>query len=132
MDPATRYACLRLKTKRTKRNPSCCVCLAHKFENRTRFADYAILYRSNHLSRVFEEQLRTHKVPYTVSGGTSFFDHAEIKDLTAYLRLIANPDDDPAFIRAITTPKRGIGNSTLEKLATHAGYAQHQPVRGGI
>jgi ATP-dependent DNA helicase Rep len=94
--------------------------LAHKFEHRTRFADYAILYRSNHLSRVFEEQLRIHKVPYTVSGGTSFFDYAEIKDLTAYLRLIANPDDDPAFIRAITTPKRGIGNSTLEKLASHA------------
>ena len=91
--------------------------LAHKFENNTRFADYAILYRSNHLSRVFEEQMRTHKVPYTVSGGTSFFDYAEIKDLTAYLRLIANPDDDPAFIRAVTTPKRGIGNSTLEKLA---------------
>ena len=91
--------------------------LAHKFENNTRFADYAILYRSNHLSRIFEEQMRTHKVPYTVSGGTSFFDYAEIKDLTAYLRLIANPDDDPAFIRAITTPKRGIGNSTLEKLA---------------
>ena len=95
--------------------------LAHKFENNTRFADYAILYRSNHLSRIFEEQLRTHKVPYSVSGGTSFFDYAEIKDLTAYLRLIANPDDDPAFIRAITTPKRGIGNSTLEKLASHAG-----------
>jgi len=95
--------------------------LAHKFEHNTRFADYAILYRSNHLSRVFEEQLRTHKVPYTVSGGTSFFDHAEIKDLTAYLRLIANPDDDPAFIRAATTPKRGIGNTTLEKLAAHAG-----------
>ncbi|GAB1232533.1 UvrD-helicase domain-containing protein [Ferrigenium sp. UT4] len=94
--------------------------LAHKFEHRTRFADYAILYRSNHLSRVFEEQLRTHKVPYTVSGGTSFFDHAEIKDLTAYLRLIANPDDDPAFIRASTTPRRGIGNTTLEKLAAHA------------
>jgi ATP-dependent DNA helicase Rep len=95
--------------------------LAHKFEHKTHFSDYAILYRSNHLSRVFEEQMRTHKVPYTVSGGTSFFDYAEIKDLTAYLRLIANPDDDPAFIRAITTPKRGIGNSTLEKLATHAG-----------
>jgi ATP-dependent DNA helicase Rep len=94
--------------------------LAHKFEHNARFADYAILYRSNHLSRVFEEQLRMHKVPYTVSGGTSFFDNAEIKDLTAYLRLIANPDDDPAFIRAITTPKRGIGNSTLEKLAGHA------------
>ena len=95
--------------------------LAHKFEHRTRFADYAILYRSNHLSRVFEEQLRTHKVPYSVSGGTSFFDYAEIKDLVAYLRLISNPDDDPAFIRAITTPKRGIGNSTLEKLASYAG-----------
>jgi len=95
--------------------------LAHKFENRTRFSDYAILYRSNHLSRVLEEQLREQKIPYTVSGGTSFFDRAEIKDLTAYLRLIANSDDDPAFIRAITTPKRGIGNQTLEKLASYAG-----------
>ena len=94
--------------------------LAHKFECRTRFADYAILYRSNHLSRIFEEQLREQKVPYTVSGGTSFFDRAEIKDLSAYLRLIANTDDDPAFIRSITTPKRGIGNQTLEKLASYA------------
>jgi ATP-dependent DNA helicase Rep len=95
--------------------------MAHKFEHRTRFSDYAILYRSNHLSRAFEEQLRAQRVPYTVSGGTSFFDRAEIKDITAYLRLIANPDDDPAFIRAITTPKRGIGNTTLEKLGSHAG-----------
>ncbi|BBI99555.1 ATP-dependent DNA helicase Rep [Ferrigenium kumadai] len=95
--------------------------MAHKFEHRTRFADYAILYRSNHLSRAFEEQLRAQRVPYTVSGGTSFFDKAEIKDITSYLRLIANPDDDPAFIRAITTPKRGIGNSTLEKLGSYAG-----------
>ncbi len=95
--------------------------LAHKFEHRTRFADYAILYRSNHLSRVFEEQLRSQNVPYTVSGGTSFFERAEIKDLVAYLRLITNPDDDPAFIRAVTTPRRGIGNQTLEKLATYAG-----------
>jgi ATP-dependent DNA helicase Rep len=95
--------------------------LAHKFEHRTRFADYAILYRSNYLSRVFEEQLRAQRVPYTVSGGTSFFDRAEIKDITAYLRLIANTDDDPAFIRAITTPKRGIGNATLEKLGQYAG-----------
>jgi ATP-dependent DNA helicase Rep len=95
--------------------------MAHKFEHHTRFADYAILYRSNHLSRAFEEQLRSQRVPYTVSGGTSFFERAEIKDITAYLRLIANPDDDPAFIRAITTPKRGIGNTTLEKLGSHAG-----------
>ncbi len=95
--------------------------LAHKFEHRTRFADYAILYRSNHLSRIFEEHLRAQNVPYTVSGGTSFFERAEIKDIVAYMRLLANPDDDPAFIRAITTPKRGIGNSTLEKLASYAG-----------
>ena len=98
--------------------------MAHKFEHRLRFADYAILYRSNHLSRGFEEQLRAQRVPYTVSGGTSFFDRAEIKDITSYLRLIANPDDDPAFIRAITTPKRGIGNTTLEKLGSYAG-ARH-------
>ncbi len=95
--------------------------MSHKFEHRTRFADYAILYRSNHQSRAFEEHLRAQGVPYTVSGGTSFFDRAEIKDITAYLRLIANPDDDPAFIRAITTPKRGIGNTTLEKLGSYAG-----------
>ncbi|MGA9666246.1 MAG: UvrD-helicase domain-containing protein [Gallionella sp.] len=95
--------------------------IAHKFEHRTRFSDYSILYRSNHLSRAFEEQLRAQRVPYSVSGGTSFFERAEIKDITAYLRLIANPDDDPAFIRAITTPKRGIGNTTLEQLGSHAG-----------
>ncbi len=98
--------------------------ISHKFEHQTSFADYAILYRSNYLSRAFEEQLRAQRVPYTVSGGTSFFDKPEIKDITAYLRLIANPDDDPAFIRAITSPKRGIGNTTLEKLGSHAG-ARH-------
>ncbi len=95
--------------------------IAHKFDHRGKFSDYAILYRSNHLSRVFEEQLRSEQVPYTVSGGTSFFERAEIKDITSYLRLIANADDDPAFIRAITTPKRGIGNVTLEKLGSYAG-----------
>ena len=98
--------------------------MAHKFEHRNKFSDYAILYRSNYLSRAFEEQLRAQRVPYTVSGGTSFFDRAEIKDITAYLRLIANSDDDPAFIRAITTPKRGIGNTTLEKLGSYAGARQ--------
>jgi len=98
--------------------------LAHKFEHKGKHSDYAILYRSNYLSRAFEEQLRAQRVPYTVSGGTSFFDKPEIKDVVAYLRLIANPDDDPAFIRAITTPKRGIGNTTLEKLGTYAGTRQ--------
>ena len=94
---------------------------AHKFECRGPFSDYAILYRGNHQARLFEEALREAKIPYQLSGGQSFFDKAEIKDLTAYLRLIANPDDDPAFIRAATTPKRGIGAATLEKLGDHAG-----------
>ena len=94
---------------------------AHKFEHRTRFADYAVLYRGNHQARLVEEALREAKIPYQISGGQSFFDRAEIKDLTAYLRLIANQDDDPAFIRAATTPRRGIGASTLEKLGDHAG-----------
>ncbi|MCG9056025.1 UvrD-helicase domain-containing protein [Laribacter hongkongensis] len=95
--------------------------LAHKFENRTRFADYAVLYRGNHQARLIEEALREHKIPYAISGGQSFFDRAEIKDVLAYLRLLVNPDDDPAFIRAVTTPKRGIGNVTLERLGSHAG-----------
>lgn len=95
--------------------------MAHKFERRTEFRDYAILVRSNFQSRIFEQMLRQEKVPYELSGGQSFFDRAEIKDLTAYLRLMANGDDDPAFIRAITTPKRGIGMQTLEALGRYAG-----------
>ena len=94
---------------------------AHKFQHRTRFGDYAILYRGNHQARLFEETLREARMPYQISGGQSFFDKAEIKDLVAYLRLIANQDDDPAFIRAATAPRRGIGAATLEKLGTHAG-----------
>ncbi len=98
--------------------------LAHKFEHRTRFGDYAILYRGNHQARPFEQALRNEKIPYRLSGGQSFFDKAEIKDLTAYLRLLLNPDDDPAFIRAVTTPRRGIGPATLEKLGAAAARLQ--------
>lgn len=94
---------------------------AHRIEHRGKWSDYAILYRSNHQARAFEQQLRGQKIPYALSGGQSFFERAEIKDLTAYLRLLANPDDDPAFIRAVTTPKRGIGGTTLEALGRAAG-----------
>jgi ATP-dependent DNA helicase Rep len=94
---------------------------AHKFEHRTRFADYAILYRGNHQARLLEQQLRNQKIPYVISGGQSFFDKAEIRDLIAYLRLLMNEDDDLAFIRAITTPRRGIGAGTLEALGRYAG-----------
>jgi ATP-dependent DNA helicase Rep len=97
---------------------------AHKFECRTHFADYAILYRGNHQARVIETALRKERIPYTISGGQSFFDRAEIKDIISYLRLIANEDDDPAFIRAVTTPKRGVGQSTLEALGAFAGQWQ--------
>ena len=94
---------------------------AHRFEHRGKFKDYAILYRSNHQARLLETHLRNHKIPYLLSGGQSFFDKAEIKDITCYLRLLANEDDDPAFIRAATTPKRGIGAATLQVLGQYAG-----------
>ena len=97
---------------------------AHRFERRTAWRDYAILYRGNHQSRVFEQWLRKENIPYVLSGGQSFFERAEIRDLIAYLRLIANDDDDPAFIRAATTPKRGIGTATLKALGDYAGQRQ--------
>ncbi len=95
--------------------------MAHRFEHRGTWGDYAILYRGNHQARTFEQQLRNQKIAYAISGGQSFFDKAEIKDLTAWLRLIANSDDDPAFIRAVTTPRRGVGSTTLEALGRLAG-----------
>ena len=83
--------------------------------------DFAILYRANHQARVFEQALRKANLPYKVSGGQSFFDRAEIRDLCAWLRLLVNNDDDPAFLRAVTTPKRGIGHQTLASLGEFAG-----------
>jgi ATP-dependent DNA helicase Rep len=97
---------------------------AHRFERRAKFSDYAILYRGNHQARVIEQALRKEHIPYTISGGQSFFDRAEIKDIISYLRLVANEDDDPAFIRAVTTPKRGVGQATLEALGAFAGQWQ--------
>jgi ATP-dependent DNA helicase Rep len=88
--------------------------------NGARLADLAVLYRANHQSKPFEQKLREHRIPYRVSGGQSFFDRAEIKDLLAWLRLIVNGDDDPAFLRAATAPKRGIGHQTLAALGEFA------------
>ena len=82
--------------------------------------DFAILYRANHQAKTFEKALRKANIPYKVSGGQSFFDRAEIKDLCAWFRLWVNNDDDPAFMRAITTPKRGIGHQTLQQLGSFA------------
>src|ERR1700686_1462591 len=90
--------------------------LAQKFEQRSGFSDFAVLYRGNHQARAFERALSAQNVPYLISGGQSWFERTEIKDLVSYLRLIANDDDDPAFVRAVTTPRRGVGGKTLDKL----------------
>ncbi|WP_392551701.1 DNA helicase Rep [Orbus wheelerorum] len=90
--------------------------IGHRFANNSRYGDYAILYRGNHQSRLFEKMLMQNRVPYKISGSTSFFSRIEIKDIMAYLRLLVNLDDDNAFIRIINTPKREIGPATLQKL----------------
>ena len=92
----------------------------HKFKTGSRYQDYAILYRGNHQSRSFEQGLRENNIPYLISGSSSFFANAEIKDILAYLRLFVNQDDDAAYLRIINTPRREIGPTTLEKLGTYA------------
>ncbi len=92
----------------------------HRFTGKTTYGDYAILYRGNHQARMFESALRQHNIPYFLSGGTSFFSRSEIKDVMSYLRILANPDDDTAFLRIINTPRREIGTTTLEKLGGYA------------
>lgn len=94
--------------------------IAHRFLNNTQYKDYSILYRGNHQSRLFEKALMQNRIPYKISGGTSFFSRAEIKDIMAYLRLLTNLDDDNAFLRIVNTPRREIGPVTLEKLGTYA------------
>ena len=94
--------------------------LARKIKRGLKFQDFAILYRGNHQSRLLERALVNKQVPYKISGNTSFFARAEIKDMMAYLRLLVNPDDDNAFIRISNVPRREIGASTLEKLGTYA------------
>ncbi len=95
----------------------------HQIKGRP-FGDFAVLYRSNHQARPFEQALRAHGIPYLLSGGTSFFDRSEIKDIMAYLRLLVNPADDAAFLRIVNTPRREIGAATVEKLARYARQRQ--------
>lgn len=90
--------------------------VAHHFINKTQYKNYAILYRGNHQSRLFEKLLLQNRIPYRISGGTSFFSRAEIKDILAYLRILTNSDDDSAFLRIVNTPKREIGPKTIQKL----------------
>lgn len=94
--------------------------ISHKLRNGTPYGHYAILYRGNHQSRVFEKVLRHHSIAYHISGGQSWFAKTEVKDVFAYLKLLCNETDDAAFLRVINTPKRGIGDSTLETLSEYA------------
>jgi ATP-dependent DNA helicase Rep len=96
--------------------------LTRHFQKNTPWGHFAVLYRSNFQSRAFEQALREKQIPYAISGGSSFFDKAEIKDMLAYMRLLVNPDDDTAFLRCINTPRREIGPSTLGKLGEHASH----------
>lgn len=94
--------------KRIKRQDDC------------QYSDFAILYRTNAQSRSFEEEFRKQGIPYRIYGGLSFFQRKEIKDVIAYFRLVANPDDEEAFKRIVNYPARGIGNTTLAKIAACA------------
>jgi len=84
------------------------------------YRDFAVLYRGNYQARLLEIKLQSQTIPYHLSGGTSFYARTEIKDIMAYLRLLANPDDNNALLRVINTPRRQIGPTTLEKLGTYA------------
>ena len=94
--------------------------MKYTFRDKAKYQEMAILYRSNYQSRLFERYLRSNNIAYKISGGTSFFERAEVKDILAYLRLICNTADDAAFLRVVNTPKRSIGASTLEKLGNYA------------
>jgi ATP-dependent DNA helicase Rep len=118
--------------------------ISHRFQQRTNYKDYAILYRGNFQARIFEKVLMTNRIPYKISGGQSFFSRSEIKDIMAYLRLLVNQDDDNAYLRIVNVPRREIGPATLEKVGTYAnelhismfdasleqGLAAHLPGRG--
>ena len=92
----------------------------HKFMNGAGFKDYAVLYRGNHQSRLLEKVMMENRIPYKISGGTSFFARSEVKDIMAYLKLLVNHDDENAFIRVVNKPPRGIGAVSREKLGNYA------------
>lgn len=94
--------------------------VTQRLQRRAKFSDFAVLYRSNHQARLLELKLQHYQVPYSMSGGTSFFSRTEIKDIMAYLRVIVNPDDNNALLRIINTPRRQIGTSTIVALSHYA------------
>lgn len=111
---------IRCTTEETESERVATEILTQKLRRGLGFKDFAILYRGNHQARLMELKLQHHQIPYAISGGTSFFARAEIKDVMGYLRLLVNPDDDNAFLRIVNTPRRSIGTSTLETLGRYA------------
>ncbi len=95
--------------------------LAAHHARKVRWGEFAVLYRSNHQARAIELKLREFGIPYQVSGGPSWFDAREIRDGLSYLKLLANPEDNPAFMRVANTPRRGLGSTALGRLAAYAG-----------
>ncbi len=87
-----------------------------RFSLRLKWSDFAILYRTNAQSRIFEETLRRKNIPYKIYGGLSFYERKEIKDILAYMRMVINPEDEEAFKRTINYPKRGLGDTSLQKI----------------
>lgn len=98
-----------------------------KEQTQAEWSDFAVLFRGNHQSRPLEKALQLLRIPYHLSGGTAFLDRGEVKDVLAWLRVLANPDDDAAFLRAIAAPKREVGSASLAKLAELAAHA-HMPL----
>ena len=94
--------------------------VSKRLQENVQFRQFAILYRSNFQSRNYEKALRDQSIPYQVAGGNAFFDRREIKDIMAYLRLLANPDDDQALLRIINIPRREIGATSIRTLADYA------------
>ena len=101
--------------------------LQRRLNKKKQFSDFAVLYRSNHQARILEFKLQHFKIPYKLSGGTSFFARSEIRDLMSYLRILINPDDDNALLRIINVPRRRIGPTTLEVLGQYA-HERCQPL----
>lgn len=109
---------LELHVARDERDEAVFVCgdILKSVRNGARYQDHAILYRTHAQSRVLEMYLQSYSIPYRIYGGISFFQRAEVKDLLAYLRLMENPSDDISFLRAVGTPKRGIGEAAINQL----------------
>jgi DNA helicase II / ATP-dependent DNA helicase PcrA len=104
-------------------------------EHNLRWEDMALLYRANHMSRLFEMELRKLRIPYRIIGGQNFYERREVKDILAYLQVIANPDNDGALLRVVNLPARGVGTTTMEDMirrSREAGGSIWQLLQGDL